>query len=109
MMITQTFATAPAVISWADAVTEAYRDHYNGIGISDSAARTIAVAYMSPSPLAWNLCAFGQGTPFDTDGLRTEVQREYDFANGHPQTEEEDLVALSSLLGWIDEKERSSE
>lgn len=103
MMITQTPQTAPTMLSWDDAVSYAFIDLYNGNGIPDSAARTIADAFKSPNTPA--LVALAQGTDVDTDLLRYEVYAEQRAVKAMSFPVEDDLVALDGLVGWIDDRE----
>lgn len=99
MMITEN--PRQSHLSWADACTEADLATAAEEWISDAAAQTIAAAYMAPVARSWNMTSLAQGRPFDTDGLREEIDRELVLLSRDPHGDPEEKVALTALRDWL--------
>lgn len=89
-------------LSWVTAVRECRRAYAREEYIGDDVAQTIAAAYMAPVATSWNMTALAQGRPFDTDGLRAEIDREEALADSLTMPlDEDDRDVLAALRDWV--------
>ena len=74
--------------------SEVFADRAFNTVISDTTARTIASWWHSPAPTSANITRLSHRLEFDTDELRTEIEREIS-----------DTGERDALLKWLDSVE----
>lgn len=100
MMITEN--PRQSHLSWDAAVRECRYALAREEWIGDDVAQTIAAAYMAPVATSWNMTSLAQGRPFDTDGLRAEIDREEALADSLTMPlDDDDRDALAALRDWV--------